>query len=95
MARIQRNTINTFALVAFCFVACWIANQVLFMAYNLGITLNVPSSFRIFADAAITVNTCVNPLIYAFRYETFQTRVKTFFRSIFGIKSQKSETGNV
>ena len=65
------------------------------MSFNLGITLYLPKGFSDFSDIAITANACVNPFIYAFKYEEFQTRVKTFFHSIFGTESQKREEGNV
>lgn len=79
MSRARRNIIKTLAVVSFCFVVCWIWNQIFFLMYNLGYDADFTSTFYHFTVVAVFCNCCINPFIYAAKYEQFQDGLKKLF----------------
>jgi len=77
--RIRRNTIVTQVLVSLCFLVTWSWNSIFFFYHNLGYSVDFESDFYHFSVAAIFSNCCLNPIIYALKYEQFQTRAKEIF----------------
>ena len=86
VARLQkgkRNTVKTLALVATAFVLCWSCNQFYFLFYNIGYNLSLKSDFYHFSVIMNFVNSCINPIIYVFKFEQFQEATKRLFSIIF------------
>ncbi len=73
LAHGRNNTIKTLATVALCFVLCWSWNQVNFFRANLGVLVQDKTSNAYHASVLLLyTNCCVNPFIYAFKYQQFQ-----------------------
>ncbi|KAK2150665.1 hypothetical protein LSH36_396g03026 [Paralvinella palmiformis] len=78
LAGARKNILKTLAIVAGCFVFCWISNQVYFLLYNLGLKgFGLANSFHSFTIVLVFINCCINPLIYFVKYEQFQKAAKT------------------
>lgn len=77
--RARRNTFKTLAIVAASFVLCLSWNQIYFLMMNLGFPYDYDSPFYHFTVVAMFLNCCINPLIYALKYEQFQAAAKMLF----------------
>lgn len=76
--RAKRNVVKTLMLVCTCFFLCWIWNQFFFLMLNLGFPISqIRSTFHQFSILAACFNCCINPFIYAFKFEEFQARLKS------------------
>ena len=78
-AKARRNIIKILAMVSVCFVACWSANQIYFAMYNLGFPVDFNGYFYHFTVISVFVNCCVNPFVYALKYDQFQTALQKLF----------------
>ncbi|KAI0216726.1 Somatostatin receptor type 5, partial [Lamellibrachia satsuma] len=78
-AKARRNIIKILAMVSVCFVACWSANQIYFAMYNLGFPVDFNGYFYHFTVICVFVNCCVNPFVYALKYDQFQTALQKLF----------------
>lgn len=72
----KRNTLITFAIVAFCFVLCWSPNQILYLMYNLGYSLDFSSAYFNFTVLMVFLNCTINPFVYLFKYRDFQVALR-------------------
>ncbi len=68
------NTIKTLFSVAVCFAICWTWNQINFYRQNLGYYIDLTSNSYHVTVILVYLNCCVNPFIYAFKYQQFQVR---------------------
>ena len=68
----RRNTVKTLILVSICFIICWIWNQIYYLLFNLGYNLDFGNNFYHFTVIMVSVNMCVNPIIYLLEYEPFK-----------------------
>ena len=66
------NVVRTLVLVSVCFVSCWICNQVYFLLFNLGVSLDFQSNFYHVTVVAVFCNCCINPIVYMVQYEQFK-----------------------
>ena len=75
LSKANKNVTKTLLLVAVLFAICWIPTEISYIMYNLGVN---PLNSTVFEamGAIVVVNLCVNPFIYCFTYERFQTQVK-------------------
>ena len=73
----RTNTIKTLLLVALCFVICWSSNQIYYLMYNFGFSVNWNSTFYQFTVILVFLNCTINPFIYLAKYQDFQTALKS------------------
>ncbi|XP_071477050.1 annetocin receptor-like [Diadema antillarum] len=67
----RRKTTVTLFIFFISYLVCWIPNQTMFLAENLGWIQNFyGSTFHSLSVALATFNVCVNPLVYAARFCT-------------------------
>ncbi|KAK2186314.1 hypothetical protein NP493_206g03005 [Ridgeia piscesae] len=78
-ATARRNVIKILAMVSVCFVACWSANQIYFGMYNLGFQVDFNGYFYHFTVICVFLNCCVNPFVYALKYDQFQVALQALF----------------
>lgn len=78
-SRAQRNVIKTSILLSLCYVLCWTWNQVFFFLYTCGVTVDFTGWFYHFTVIAVFSNSCVNPIIYIFKYEEFKVGMRKAF----------------
>ena len=75
----KTNTIKTFLTVGICFVICWASNQVYYLLYNLGYTLELNGNLYKGTIVMVFLNFIVNPFIYLVKYHDFQKALRTIF----------------
>ena len=102
MARARKNVIKTLAIVSLCYILCWTCSQMYFFVFNLGKKLSLSSPFYHFTVIAVYVNSCINPFIYAAKYEQFQRGLRKLVQGVtcgrLGLKSglpDGSTTGSI
>ena len=71
-----RNVIKTMVLVSLCFAVCWSSNEVYYIMYLMGVTIDFGSPFYVLSVNIVFVNCCCNPFIYIFQYKAFQREVR-------------------
>ncbi|KAJ8028912.1 5-hydroxytryptamine receptor 1A [Holothuria leucospilota] len=74
--KVRRNVLSTMVIVCITYTICWTPNQIYFLYFNLGGTLDFNSGLYYFTVIASAMNMCVNPIIYAFKYKKFQDGMK-------------------
>jgi len=75
--RAHMNVIKMLLMVVISFVLCWSPNSVIYTMYNCGIEIDFNGTFYHFTVIAVFLNCCINPFIYAFRFDQFK---KELFR---------------
>ena len=79
MARASRNILKTLVLVCAAFATCWVNNQVYFLMFNLGYSVDFNGTYFHFTVIMVFLNCCINPFIYALQYHPFQKQVMYLF----------------
>ena len=79
----QLQTAQTLSRTLLAFVVtfgvCWAPNHVMFLVYNLGVSVcTYPQIYHLTTILAIC-NSCVNPLLYALTNRSFRTGIKSVF----------------
>jgi magnesium-transporting ATPase (P-type) len=72
MKRARMNVIKILLMVVISFTLCWLPNQVMYTMYNCGIDIDFTGTLYHFNVIAVFLNCCINPLIYAFRFDQFK-----------------------
>ncbi|XP_022098661.1 galanin receptor type 2-like [Acanthaster planci] len=80
LLRARRNTLKTFFIVFVTYTICWSPNQIAFFVFNFGLPLNFQGVFYNMSMVLVQLNTCVNPIIYAFKYRQFQNSLRVLFK---------------
>ena len=78
-ARSRRNVLKTLVIIVVCYIICNSWNQFTFLFFNLGYQVDFSSAFYHFTVIATFANSCINPIIYALQYETFQKEFRKVF----------------
>ncbi|XP_070575198.1 galanin receptor 2b-like [Ptychodera flava] len=79
MQRSRRNVIKTLVLVVIAYAICWTPNAFAFYQYNLGGYLDFNAPFTHYTTISAFANMCINPLIYAWKYDSFREGLKKIF----------------
>ncbi len=74
----KRNTLITFAIVAFCFIICWSQNQFLYLMYNLGYPVDFEGTYFNFTVFMVFINCTINPFIYLVKHKDYQVALSEF-----------------
>ncbi len=77
----KRNTLLTFIIVACCFILCWCQNQMMYLLYNLGLSIDFHGTYLNVTLLFAFLNCTVNPFIYLFKYRDYQEALKKFLTS--------------
>ena len=77
--RARNNVLKTLVIVVVCYIACSSWNQLLFLASNFGVTINYKGTFYNFTVIAMFSNCCINPCIYALKYERYRRELRKLF----------------
>ncbi|XP_071798676.1 histamine H2 receptor-like [Asterias amurensis] len=80
LIRARRNTLKTLFIVFVTYTICWTPNQLAFFMYNFGLYLDLQGDFYFISVVLIQLNSCINPIIYSFKYKKFQRGVRVLFR---------------
>ena len=76
----QQNVIKTLSLVAVAFIVCWTPNQLLFLQFNLGGSINFRGWLYYTTVVLVFVNACINPLVCILNYKECRNRIIGAFR---------------
>jgi hypothetical protein len=75
----KRNVLKTMITVSGCFVLCFSCNEFMYLLYYLGVQIDFSGPLYHCSVVAVFFNCCLNPLIYAVRYNEFKKGLKLFF----------------
>ena len=73
--RAQKNVIKTLIMISVAFVLCWIINQIMFLFYNLGGSIDFNGYLYHISVILVFMNCCINPFVYMCKYEQFKKGV--------------------
>lgn len=80
LLRARRNTFKALLIVFVTFVLCWSLNQVLFFLHNMDWRkLSFDTTTYIISVALVSMNSCINPFIYAIKYKKFKQAMRRLF----------------
>ena len=77
--RARNNVLKTLVIVVLSYIVCSSWNQLLFLARNFGVAINYKGTFYHFTVIAMFSNCCINPCIYAFKYERYRKELRALF----------------
>ncbi len=79
LKKAKKNTLKTLLVVFAAFVICWTPNQIIFLLFNFGYPVDYSSVIYIVTVCMASSNSCLNPVIYAFKYRQFKRGLKKCF----------------
>ncbi|XP_006812908.1 galanin receptor 2b-like [Saccoglossus kowalevskii] len=79
LQRSRRNVIKTLVIVVIAYTICWTPNAFAFYQYNLGGYLDFNSPFTHYTTISAFLNMCINPVIYALKYDNFKKGLRKIF----------------
>lgn len=82
MTRTERNILKTLIIVVGCFLLFWLPLQVYYLLVNLEYTGSLMSNTYYFTMFFVYFTVCVNPLVYAVKYELFRKSVNEMIRRV-------------
>ena len=77
--RARNNVLKTLVIVVLSYIVCSSWNQLLFLARNFGVVINYKGTFYNFTVIAMFSNCCINPCIYALKYERYRRELRKMF----------------
>ncbi|XP_033637341.1 neuromedin-U receptor 2-like [Asterias rubens] len=80
LIRARRNTLKTLFIVFVTYIICWTPNQTIYLIYHFGMPLDFQGVLYVSTEFLVQLNTCVNPVIYAFKYKQFQKGVRSLLK---------------
>ena len=92
ISKARKNVIKTVAIMCICFIFFWSWNTVYIMLYFWGVKLSLNTPFYHFTVVAVFANSCINPIVYAVKYEEFQGRV--IYLCCFKMRTEKEKESN-
>lgn len=75
----QRDVLKTMFIVCIVYLVCWIPNQVLYFHHQVIRSHDWSKAGHQFVILLAVTNVCINPLIYALKYRSFQIGLKQVF----------------
>ncbi|XP_022109111.1 beta-3 adrenergic receptor-like [Acanthaster planci] len=76
LMKARRNTFKALLLVFVAYVICWSPNEIIFFLFNFGWFTAMGGPLHVVSLAFVTANSCVNPVIYALKYRSFQAGLR-------------------
>lgn len=76
MNKAQINLTKTMVFVTVGFAVCWTPNQIIYMLFNAGILTDYGGAGYTLTLFLAFMNCCINPFIYAAKYEGFRLALK-------------------
>ncbi|XP_071808011.1 adenosine receptor A3-like [Asterias amurensis] len=77
--RVEKNVLKVLALVVAVYAVCWSPNQLAYLNYNFGGSLDFNGWFYHLSVVLITCNMCINPFVYALKYQQFREGMMLVF----------------
>ena len=78
-ARARRNVLKTLLLVVIGYLLCNTWNQLTYLAFSFGASLDFSSNYYNFTVIAMFANCCINPFLYALQYRPYQNELRKVF----------------
>ncbi|KAJ8039332.1 Cholecystokinin receptor [Holothuria leucospilota] len=77
-AQARRRNVTIALFMFIMYFICWTPNQLTFLRFNLGGSLDFNGGWYHFTVFMAFMNTCINPFIYALKHKQFQRGMKAF-----------------
>jgi hypothetical protein len=61
------------------FFFCWSWNEWYYFAFNVGYPVSFNGPFYDFSVVMVSFHCCINPLIYAIKYDQFRAAIRKIF----------------
>ena len=74
-----KNVTKSFAIVTACFFVCWIPSKVYVFLYRLRVVSYFGDVYQ-YTVILVFLNCCINPFIYAAKYDAFKKGLAKLFR---------------
>lgn len=95
MTRAERNILKTLIIVVGCFLLFWLPLQVYYLLVNLEYTGSLISNTYYFTIFFVYFTVCVNPLVYAIKYELFRKSVSEMMKRVRRATTTRTTTDSV
>ncbi|XP_063964331.1 cholecystokinin receptor-like [Lytechinus pictus] len=79
----RRNTTRVLLFMYLLYLFCWSPNQWAFLSYTLGVKINFLSNWYMFLIFLATMNSCVNPFLFALRLKVYRQELNAMCRRCF------------
>ena len=76
LLKARKKVIKMLVVVVLVFALCWAPNQVIFMSYTFGVNVDFSSWYYHTSVLIAFCNSCLNPLIYAFKMKSYRRSLK-------------------
>jgi hypothetical protein len=76
LSKAQKNITKTLLLVSVAFIVCWTPNQLFFLFLSLGFQIPGQQLIDPLSTGLCMANCCVNPFIYALKYDQFKVGLR-------------------
>ncbi|XP_072030864.1 somatostatin receptor type 4-like [Amphiura filiformis] len=76
LLKARKKVIKMLVIVVFVFALCWAPNQTIFMSYTFGVNVDFSSWYYHTSVIIAFCNSCLNPLIYAFKMKSYRKSLK-------------------
>ena len=88
MRMAQLNIFQTCFIMMLFFLLCWLTKDSAVLMYAIGVRPNIANDHYLVGRLLIVVNSCINPYIYAVRYDDFKDQM----RYLLGFKKKPQQT---
>ena len=75
----EMNVLKTLVIVCTCYAVCHLVSQVNYVRFNLGYMIDFHAWYYYLGVTGVNLNCCINPFIYAFKYEAFRKGMRNVF----------------
>jgi len=83
----QTNVIKTLVVVSLIFFICWLPIETLYALLNAGYPIDMGSDLWYACSVLSYANLFLNPLLYAWQYETVRTSVRILVNRALGVST--------
>ena len=88
MRMAQLNIFQTSFIIMLFFLLCWLTKDSAVLMFAIGLRPNLSNNHYMVGRLMIVVNSCINPYIYAVRYNDFKNQM----RYLLGFKKKPQQT---
>ena len=76
----QYNIFETCLIITILFVLCWTTNETGLFLYVIGVYPNLATDHYSIGRLLVLLNSCLNPFVYALRYDEFKKQLRVLLR---------------
>lgn len=88
----QINIFQTCLIMVILFLVSWMSSKSALFLYSIGFYKTLSGNHYTLGNLAVTANSCVNPYVYALRYDDFKYQLMYIFKARRKVKNVHSVT---